>query len=734
MVMPSLFYRLVKHSPRVSAAAALLLIALGFLLSVQSVTAQYAVSPGGLGSYSSSVPAVDQNVDGYYGLTAAEVTGDNSIFDLIKLDPSLTGKPLETNRWWTDLLVGNRSVPYTDSSGNYLHTLSQGKITDNLSGLYGGQMWFYPGMLVPRSYGFDLYYPIAWQNNPTTAAVDPGPALQVHGDRGYTVPPDDVLVADFETSYPQGWTITSFTGYTNPFGTVPAQASWGHTLSGAIGNGRVDTEVMAAGKSSNGYRGMISGSFTVQKHYLNLLVGGGKDPVNLYVDLKDTNGNVIYTATGAQSTTLLWVTWDISAYAGQAVTIEIVDNSSAAYGFIACDEIVQSDSNTPATRYGVDLIAEKSVVTNWGDWNVDFELGDGTGLATDVTMVRGIPFTWSTWEGGLKPKIAGLSGVQFLDEGGNAISTSSGSFVASAFAFHLPGTRVRRVSARPHHRRGKFRTARLNPNSPARTTTWSSATCPRPPTWRNSRPWPTRGPRTPSFRGPTIRPDGFVATNWNITTTAMKGINLNTIQGWLPHHYRTTTNNPNFSSYTYLTATGPMKCATGNNFTINFPFHGIAPVLPTPVTTGAVNDFQPARMQQYLTGFNPGTMIGGDTYNSGKSLGVCSQLMTEAAEFGDTTDFNRLKTALETSLADWLTYTPGEENNAGGAYGYFARYDDWHALVGFNPSYGTQTFNDLHFHYGYYIRTLGLLGMYDPAVREQLRADGPGHRQELQQL
>ena len=88
--------------------------------------------------------------------------------------------------------------------------------------------------------------------------------------------------------------------------------------------------------------------------------------------------------------------------------------------------------------------------------------------------------------------------------------------------------------------------------------------------------------------------------------------------------------------------------------------------------------------------------------------------MTEAAQCGDTTDFNRIKSALETSLADWLTYTPGEENKAGGAFGFFARYDDWHALVGFNPSYGTQTFNDLHFHCGYFIRTLGLLGMYDP--------------------
>ena len=417
-----------RHS-KLFVRASLFLGTLAALLPVRWAKAQYAVSPGGLDSYASPVPTGEQEMDGYYGLTAA-ATGSNSFFDLIKLDSSLADQPLPTNRWWTDLLVGNRSGAYENTAGQFVHTLSQGKPTDNLSGLYGGQMWFYSDMLVPRSYGLDLYYPNAWQNSPTSAAIEPGPALQIHGDRGYTVPPEDIVVADFESGYPAGWSVTSFAGYTNPFSlsSGPAQISWGHTLSRAIGNGRVDTEVSAPGKSSNGYEGMISGSFKVQKHYLNLLVGGGKDPANLHVDIKDGNGDVIDTATGAQSTTLSWVTWDISAYNGQNLTLEIVDRSTAAYGFIACDEIVQSDSNAPATRYGVDLIAQDSVVTHWGDWNVDFELGDGTGLATDVTMVRGAPFMWSSWQGGLKPKIAGLSGVTLLDQNGGTINTSSGAF------------------------------------------------------------------------------------------------------------------------------------------------------------------------------------------------------------------------------------------------------------------------------------------------------------------
>ncbi len=676
--------------------------------------AQTAVSPGGLGSYASSVPAAEQEVDGYYGLTAAEVTGSNSLFGLVKLDPSLAGSPLPTNRWWSDLLAGNRSAQYETAAGVFEHTLSQGKPTDNLSGLYGGQMWFYPGMLVPRAYGFDLYYPNAWTNNPTNAAVDPGPALQVHGDRGYAVPPDDILVADFENGLPAGWTITPVAGFPKVF-TAPSRAGWKHTVSGTLGTGWVDTQNGSATLSGNDYAGVLAGTFTAQKHYLNFLLGGGKDTTftTLYADLKDASGNVLYTATGAQNTTLSWVTWDLSPYAGQTLTFELVDKSSASYGFMACDELVQSDSNAPATRYGTDLFAQKSVVTGWGDWNVDFELADGNGLAADVTMVRGVPFTWSTWKGGVKPKIEGLTGVTLLDANGNTISTAGGSFAASAFAFNyqgrafgvfLPDNTTVMVNAD-----GSVEPQLAGANNylvigylPATSNLAEFAQ------YAYARPTDTRLTWT-------YQPaDGYVATNWNITTSPLKGSNLNTLQGWLPHHYRTTGNNLAFTGDNYLTATGTMKCAAGNRFAINFPFHGIAPVLPAPVSTGAANDFQPARMQSYLSAFNPGALIGGDTYNAGKSLGVAAQIMSEAAEFGDTTTLNRLKSSLETSLANWFTYTPGEESNAGGSFGFFARYDDWHALVGYNPSYGTQTFNDLHFHYGYFIRSLALLGMYNP--------------------
>ena len=61
------------------------------------------------------------------------------------------------------------------------------------------------------------------------------------------------------------------------------------------------------------------------------------------------------------------------------------------------------------------------------------------------------------------------------------------------------------------------------------------------------------------------------------------------------------------------------------------------------------------------------------------------------------------------SLADWLTYTPGEKAH------YFTRYANWHALIGIKDSYDSARFNDQHFHYGYLTLSAALLAMEEPA-------------------
>ena len=679
--------------------SAILLLLLGFT----KLVAQTPV-PLGAGSYASEVPVSGYYTDAYFGLPAAQVeplTAAPALYNSLHLDPALVGTPIPTNQWWTDLLAANRSYLI---SGTDEHVMQQDA--------FGGNMWFYPGMLAPRSYGLDLYFPNAWKapnaNGSPQGGFDKGPALQIRGDRGFSIPPEDILIADFEgATFPAGWTVTTFAGYTNAFPGGPAQSTWtgqSPTPTGYLGSGYANTFLTSSGSGADTRRGILtSAPFTVQKQFIHLLVGGGSDVTNTVVRLK-VAGNIVATAVGQQSGTLRWVSWNVSAYLSQTATVEIVDTSSAGWGFIMCDEIVQSDASNPAGRYGRDMAATSSVVTKWGDWNVDFKLPDASGNIVGVTMARGIPFTWTTWSGGVKPRLQ-TGSTTFYGLDNLPINTSGGSFTASAFSFVYQGrsfgvflpdaTVVNVTSTEAAPQLSGADNYMVIGYLPSTTDLAAYASV------AYARPTDTRI----TWSHDPVQ--GVVNTTWNITTTSLKGTNLDTIQGWLPHPYRTTAHALSFQPQTYLTPRGVMKCATGHAFQIAFPFKGMVPVLPAPPVAAVANPYQPARMATYMNQFNPGSMIG-DTYWGGKALAFCAQNMARAQQMGDAANYNRLRSALKTALTNWFTYTPGETN------GYFTTYPNWHAFIGFDASYGSQAFNDLHFHYGYFAVAGATLGMCDP--------------------
>ena len=670
-----------------SPAKSLAVIAFGAVLLALPVLlkAQTVVSVGNKGSYASQVPSAEWFTDSYYGLPAAQtepmIGGTTAIFSSLHMDPSLVGKPIPTNHWWTDMLIANRSsLP----AGSNTYVLKQDP--------YGGNMWFYPGMLDPQSYGMDLYFPNAWSsgsyNGNPNGSINKGPALSVKGDVPYSIPAGDVLIADFENGYPAGTVRTG-----NAFASTPSTGS-GYT--GMIGNYCANTR-----DGNDSVTGTCTlPSFTVTKNYVSFLIAGGNWPgtsVNLIV-----GGQTVLTASGQDDLTFRWVTWDISPWAGQTATIQIVDSVSGGWGVIAADQFVESDSNNPVGRYGGDMVATNSVVTNWGDWNVDFKLPDPNGHEVDVTMARGIPFTWTTWKGGMNPKIV-LGSTTLYDVNGAVLSGST--ITTNAFSFNYQG-RVFGVFL-PDNTTVKVTSTYAEPQLSGSNNYMVVGYLPATTNLAEFAAVAFARPTNTQISWSYDPVAGLANTTWNVTTTAMKGSNLQTIQGWLPHHYRTTTNSLSFKSYTYLTARGVMKCTQGNTFNIGFPFKGIAPVLPAPISTGTVNDYRPAVMSTLMNKFDPGTMLG-DTYWSGKGLAICAQYMAWANQLGDATNYNRLKSALETAMDNWLTYTPGETN------GYFSYYPNWHALIGSSASYGSQSFNDLHFHYGYFATAAATLGIYDP--------------------
>lgn len=182
-------------------------------------------------------------------------------------------------------------------------------------------------------------------------------------------------------------------------------------------------------------------------------------------------------------------------------------------------------------------------------------------------------------------------------------------------------------------------------------------------------------------------------------------------QGFLPHHYYDTHTDIAFAAATYATPRGEMRLAQGNDFIIDYPVYGMLPFFPIPNDT--LQGYDPALMRTLCAEYALAGSFGADTYWGGKGLTQMAHYMTTAYQLGDTATYELAKSRLRATLIDWYTYTPGETQY------YFAYYDRWGALVGFDPSYDSDTFNDHHFHYGYFVYASALLCMLDDDFRQQ---------------
>jgi len=679
-----IFGRTIEFRIKAALAASCILLSLsGALL------AQTAVPVGG-GSYASSIPPTNQFSGGYYSMTAQQVVTN---YLNLKMDPALTNRPIPSNRWWTDLLVGDRSYQPTNGGPRILQ-----------QDAFGGSLWAYPAVVNPEPTGLKLYFPNSWtaqsNTNQPQGNFNQGPALEVTASVPIPLTANETLIANFEgTNYPAGWTTTGTAFGTGPIvgGTWPGQSP---AVKGFIGNACVNTY-----RGSDSPQGTLtSPEFTVQQPYIHLLAGGG-NTTNTAVRLV-VNSNVVAYAYGRQSGTLYWNTWDVSAYIGQAARIQVVDLSSGGWGFILCDFIVASDDAMATNRYTDVFSPIQATVTDWSDWAVAWTQPDAQGRSMETTLARGVPFVW-TVNHNLNPRIKVGVSTNLYDAAGAVISRTNGStFAATMLAFEAQNRwwGIYAPSNTAFRTDGDYLEAQLSGASnylvyatlPSRTNLAAFAE------YAYARVTGTE------FSWSHERAAGDIVTSWRLTTSPLQGDGTNTLQGWLPHAWRTTQRDFGFLPWTYLTPRGLVKVAAGTQFEIRFPFRGIVPVLPAPTPSGLTNDFDLARMTRYVTNFarSHPTQIG-DSYGAGKEFAIAAQHMTFARQLGLTNTVTQLRTNLVKLLTNWFTYTPGERNY------YFARYDNWRALIGFPPGYGSEAFNDNHFHYGYFTLASGLVALED---------------------
>jgi endoglucanase Acf2 len=688
---PSKLFSRLSVSPLGSILPVVLFLVLGCSLA----PAQVAVPVGG-GSYASAIPAASQWIGGYYSMSPQQVVTQ---YANLHISPALTNRPMPSNKWWTDTLIADRSY---QPQGGGPRVMQQDA--------FGGQLWVYPAVVAPNAAGFNLYFPNAWNTQADTnqpgGGFNPGPALPVTSTIPPAVGPNDTLLADFsQPTYPPGWALTG-----TAFGTGPiAGGSWAGQsppVQGFIGGACVNTY-----RGSDSPQGTLtSPSFTVQKNYIHVLAGGGNNTNTTAVRLI-VGGNVVRAAAGQNSGTLLWQTWDVSAYLGQTATLQVADLSSGSWGFILCSWVVASDDgSSPAARYTSTFSPTQSLITDWSDWGLRFALPDSQGRRMDIALARGVPFVWTTYTN-LNPTI-NVGASTLYDTNGSAISLAGGSFTAAAFAFDYQG-RTFGIFAPDNTTfsvAGGAITAQLSGTNnflvfgclPSRAYLNQFAG------FAYARVIDT------AFDWTYDRTNAQVRARHRLTTAPLKGSQTNTLQGFLPHHYRTTHNSLAFQPYTFLTPRGLMKVAAGTDFELVYDFRGIAPVLPAPRVNHLPNDYVASRMTNYLANFaahHPNYV--GDSYGAGKEMAITAQQISMARQLGLTNQLTQMAASLRALLADWYTYTPGETGP------FFALYPNWRALIGFPPGYGSEAFNDNHFHYGYFLAATALLGMEDTSFLTQ---------------
>ena len=106
-----------------------------------------------------------------------------------------------------------------------------------------------------------------------------------------------------------------------------------------------------------------------------------------------------------------------------------------------------------------------------------------------------------------------------------------------------------------------------------------------------------------------------------------------------------------------------------------------------------------------------------DTYFGGKWLYRQAQLLDIAAQVGATEAEEAARTALVTALERWADPAACTERSTQ----CFVYDPEWRGVVGQTPSFGSDEFNDHHFHHGYFLYAAGVLAAHDPSVTERLR-------------
>lgn len=378
-------------------------------------------------------------------------------------------------------------------------------------------------------------------------------------------------------------------------------------------------------------------------------------------------------------------------------------------------------SNTILTVGGDKFKPASAVAEHWHDWDVEFSMKDGE-KEMYVTMAHGIPFTWMETKG-FRPTLqlakSGWTDTDYQDTETKYYDANhkeiNGDIKADRFlmerggdlyGIYVPkgstimiGTKNATVDY-PEGMEGYVVVAMLKKAEEL----------------NELAEYAVNVPRSTQVDWHYMASSGKMSTRWHVDAeNLMTGEKADKVlQGFLPHQWRDTgfDGTLSFNRMEYSTPHGKLKMAEGNDFEVDYKFYGMLPYWAVPLDTDRANNpYDEQKMLSMLTDYAGKGTFGADTYWGGKGLTQMALYMMMAREMGQKELFDQCRKRLKEVMVNWLTYTPGEKNY------FFARYDRWGALVGYSTSFDSDTFNDHHFHYGYFTLAGALLALVDDDFR-----------------
>jgi len=146
---------------------------------------------------------------------------------------------------------------------------------------------------------------------------------------------DDLIIEDFESGTYANWTVEG-----DAFGATPATGSYTGQQPVIDFEGKYLANSFNNGDDSRGT--LTSKEFTIERNYINFLIGGGTNP-DTYIELLVDGKSVLKSHSLFETETLQWLTWDVKAYKNKKATIRIVDNQRGGWGHILIDQIEQGN-------------------------------------------------------------------------------------------------------------------------------------------------------------------------------------------------------------------------------------------------------------------------------------------------------------------------------------------------------------------------------------------------------